>query len=144
MIPPWFQACINWKITIYLKISIPAIHLFYGTVIISLEHMKQSTLSRALCIFRNHQLGVCGWFEKIWRLLCLFEESNCSPALLKVPIYSTELVAVVNFCLQPPHSFMVNVLIWQTWFYWFELAAIHNICSEYAYSLWSENNQDQG
>ena len=25
----------------------------------------------------------------------LFEESHCSPALLKVPIYSTELVAVI-------------------------------------------------
>ena len=26
---------------------------------------------------------------------CLFEEIHCSPALLKVPIYSTELVAII-------------------------------------------------
>ena len=28
-------------------------------------------------------------------MICLFEESHCSPALLKVPIYSAELVAVI-------------------------------------------------
>ena len=36
----------------------------------------------------------CGWFEKIWRV-CLLEESCCTPTLLKVPIYSAKLVAVV-------------------------------------------------
>ena len=28
-------------------------------------------------------------------MICLFEESHCSPALLKVPIYSIELVTVI-------------------------------------------------
>ena len=32
--------------------------------------------------------------RKSWRV-CLFEESNCSPALLKVAIYSTEQVAII-------------------------------------------------
>ena len=68
---------------------------------------------------------VCGWYEKIWRV-CLFKESHCSPAVLKVPIYYTELVAVIFVWkvsemhvwnarkhLQPAHSFMLNVLIWK-------------------------------
>ena len=68
---------------------------------------------------------VCVWYKKIWSV-CLFEESHCSPALLKVPIYYTELVVVIfvwkvsemHFWnarkhLQPAHSFMVNVLIWK-------------------------------
>ena len=34
---------------------------------------------------------VPAWFEKIWRVLYLFEEDQWSPALLKVHIHSTEL-----------------------------------------------------
>ena len=51
-----------------------------------------------------------------------YEERNKKPALLKLPIYSSEL-ALVFFSkitvfsaqkwLQRSHSFMVNVLIWQ-------------------------------
>ena len=37
---------------------------------------------------------VCARFEKVWRVY-LSEESHGSPVLLKVPIYSTELVAVI-------------------------------------------------
>ena len=29
--------------------------------------------------------------------MCLFEESHCSPALLKEPVHSTELVAIIFF-----------------------------------------------
>ena len=36
----------------------------------------------------------CGWFEKNW-MTCLLEESNYIPTLLKLTIYSTELVAVI-------------------------------------------------
>ena len=56
-------------------------------------------------------------------MVSLFEESHCSPALLKGTTYSAELYCS-HFCLkntvlnaqkhlQPSHSFMVNVLIWQ-------------------------------
>ena len=54
-------------------------------------------------------------------MVSLFEESHCSPALLKGTTYSAELYCS-HFCLkntvlnaqkhlQPSHSFMVNVLI---------------------------------
>ena len=39
---------------------------------------------------------------------------------------------------------MVNVLIWQIWFYLFELAVIYSICSENVYGLSLENNEGQG
>ena len=38
-------------------------------------------------------------------MICLFEENNCSPALLKVPVYFTELVAVIfseKYCVKCP------------------------------------------
>ena len=41
MVPPWFQGCINWKIGCYLRTPIPAINLFYGSFIISREHLKR-------------------------------------------------------------------------------------------------------
>ena len=50
--------------------------------------------------------------RKRWRI-CLFQENRFGPALLKVPIYSTELVAISTAFnaqkhLQRSHSFMVN------------------------------------
>ena len=49
MIPLWLQACIYQTIVCYLTTSIAAIH-FYCTVIISRQHLKQSILSRVLCL----------------------------------------------------------------------------------------------
>ena len=56
-------------------------------------------------------------WEKGWRV-CLSEENHGSPAVLKVPIYSTELVAIIFFfqkycvkctkALTETHSFMAN------------------------------------
>ena len=37
-------------------------------------------------------------------LLCLFEENNCSPALIKVPNYSTGLAAVIFVCSHLIHG----------------------------------------
>ena len=62
--------------------------------------------------------------KKFEAFFCLFEESNCSPAFLKVSVYSTKIAAVVLFdkksvALNAPkhlplsHSFMVNVMIRQ-------------------------------
>ena len=42
LIPPWFQACIIMKKVCYMT-SFTAIHFFYDSIIISLEHLKQST-----------------------------------------------------------------------------------------------------
>ena len=89
---------------------------FLLSVIISWEHLKRSFMPRTLCLFHNiycnHPLwqAVCGWFEKIWRLLCFFEENHCSSSPLKVPIYATELVIIM---FDDTHSFMINVLIRQ-------------------------------
>ena len=96
-----------------------AVSLFHGsiwsdpcvkdTVFISWHILKLSIITRRF-----------GWFEIIWRV-CLFEESHCRLAILKMSIYSTELVAVIFvwkvLCLKmhmkASDSFMVNVLIWQ-------------------------------
>ena len=59
------------------------------TVFIS-QHLLQPSTTHPL------YQAVCGWFEKKLSA-CLFEENHCSPALLKVPIYSTELVAIIFF-----------------------------------------------
>ena len=84
--------------------SIPAVHFFYGTVIVSLEHLKQSIMSRALCLFHNtyckHPLNSL-WLIREDLTATVFEESNCSSALIKLPIYSTELAAVIFVCPHP-------------------------------------------
>ena len=49
------------------------------------QHLEQPSTSKQV---------VCSWCQKIW-MVCLFEESHCSPALLKLPIYFAELVAVI-------------------------------------------------
>ena len=78
-------------------------------------HLKQSILPRILCLFHNrnwsHPLSQadCGWFKKIWGVMCLFEERKASPAILKVPVSFKELVAVFAVI----HFFMISVLIWQ-------------------------------
>ena len=46
--------------------------------------------------------AVCGWFKEIWRVLCLFEKGNCSPA------YLFHWTSGSNFPLLPPHSFMIT------------------------------------
>ena len=74
----------------FMTTSFPAIHFLYYSVIIS-----------RVCLLR----------------VCLFQENNCGPAFLEVPIYSTELVAIfflkstvlnAQKHLQRSHSFMVN------------------------------------
>ena len=78
-------------------------------------HLKQSILPRILCLFHNENWSLplsqedCGWFKKIWRVMCLLEERNSSPAILKVPVSFKELVAVFAVI----HFFMVRVLLWQ-------------------------------
>ena len=98
MEPPWFQECIHW---IMLPDDMYCTHSFflwwchYFKGIIEAIYM-----SKTLCLFYNtccsHRLqpAVCEWFEKTWTV-CSFQESHCSPALLKMPTYSTELVAVI-------------------------------------------------
>ena len=54
----------------FMTTSFPAIHFLYYSVIIS-----------RVCLLR----------------VCLFQENNCGPAFLEVPIYSTELVAIFFF-----------------------------------------------
>ena len=46
----------------------------------------------------------------MWKALWFFEESNCSPALVKLPTYFSNFYRS-NFCLQHP------ILSW--WMFWF-------------------------
>ena len=97
--------------------SFPTIHFFYDSVVISREHLKKSTCQRNCVYFTTlfatiHYMRSVVDSRKSWRM-CLFQENHCGPALLKVPIYSTELVAISTAFnaqkhLQRSHSFMVN------------------------------------
>ena len=108
----------------FITTSFPAIFFFYDSVIISREHLKKSTC-RGNCVYFTTLFSTAHYKKrsvvdsrKSWRI-CLFQESHCGPALLQVPIYSTELVARYIFFLkstafnaqkhlQRSHSFMVN------------------------------------
>ena len=99
----------EWPV-FYYKRTIAATHSFKFTVFSQHLLLPPSILLQA----------VCGWFEKNW-MICLFEKNHYSPALLKVSIYSTELLAVIfvwkvlcqmheSTCSHPIVS-LVNVLI---------------------------------
>ena len=60
--------------------SIAAIHFSYGSIIISWKQLKPSIITSSLWLIQQNLK------------VPLFGESHCSPALLKVPIYATELV----------------------------------------------------
>ena len=102
----------------FITASFPAIHFFYDSVIISWEHLKKSTCQRNYVYFTTlfatihyYKRSVVD-SKKRWRI-CLFQENHCGPALLKVSIYSTKLVAISTAFnaqkhLQRSHSFMVN------------------------------------
>ena len=96
----WFQACIYWKKLCHMTTSFPAIHFFYDSVIISRDHLKQSTC-QGNCVYFTILFATIHYNNrsavdsgKSWRV-CLFEENHCSPAVLKLPIYSTEVVFVI-------------------------------------------------
>ena len=71
----------------YLTTLRAAIHFFCSSVIISREHLKRSICHGQRVFFTIHVATI--QYNK--RL----EESHCSPAFLRSPIYSTELVAVI-------------------------------------------------
>ena len=87
-----------------IHVLIAGIDVLYSSVIISWEHLKWSMCQEHCVYFTTfianiyycniycNQQEVCGWFEKIRRVV-LLEENHCSSALLKVPIFPTELVA---------------------------------------------------
>ena len=99
----------------FITTSFPAIHFFYDSVIISREHLKKSTCQRN-CVYFTTLFATIHYYKrsvvdsrKSWRI-CLFQENHCGPALLKVSIYSTKLVAIIFFekHLQRSYSFMAN------------------------------------
>ena len=109
----------------FMTTSFLAIQFFYDSVIISREHLKKSTCQGNRVYFTtlfatihyNKRSVVDS--RKSWRVY-LFQENHCSPALLKGPICSTELIAIIFFeqyystilnarkYSQRSHSFMVN------------------------------------
>ena len=79
--------------------SFTAIHFFYDSVIISRQHLNPRVKETAFIsqYFLQPSIIINGLrliWEKGWRV-CLSEENHGSPAVLKVPIYSTELVAII-------------------------------------------------
>ena len=137
-----------------------AIHYAKVTVLISQHLLQASIIASSLSLIR-----------KKLEILYLFEESNCSPAVIKVSIYSTSYCS--NFCWQPPHSFMITAQKWSFLRIWshllkkalmekFNFCAVGKrvqltnlillirTCNDLQYFLWkfyilsSENSQGQG
>ena len=81
----------------YFTTSIAAIHFFYDNVIISWEHLKRSTSQRHCVyfttLFATKKIVVDS--RKFEEYVYLMGAIDCSSALLKVPIYSTEPVSVI-------------------------------------------------
>ena len=84
----------------YMTISFTAIHFFYDSVIISRQHLKQSTC-QGNCLYFTILFATIHYYKrsavhsrKSWRV-CLFEQNHRSPAVLKVAIYSTEQVVTI-------------------------------------------------
>ena len=116
MIPPWFQACINWKIVCYLTTSIAALRFFY----LSLFH--GSTWSDPLC------QGHCVYFTTFIPTIhyskrpvvdsrkfggyCICMRKNIAALLFKGG-YLFHRTSCTYLILHPFHSFMVNVLVSQ-------------------------------
>ena len=77
----------------YLTASIAAIHFFYGSVIISREHLKRSIYQGHCDYFTTLVATIHVVTSGLWLIRenlndMLFEESHCSPAFLKVTIFS--------------------------------------------------------
>ena len=82
----------------YMTSSFPATHFLYDSVIISRENLRQLHVKKTVFI-SQHLLQSSIIASDLWlireKLICLVEENYCSPALLKVPIYSAELATII-------------------------------------------------
>ena len=72
--------------------SIAATHYFYGSVYISREHLKQSICQRYCAYFTTLVAIIHIITSGLWLIRESLNDSLCSTALLKGPIYSTELL----------------------------------------------------
>ena len=70
-----------------------AIHYVQGTVFISQHFLQQSIIASDMWLIRENL-----------KVLCLFEENHCSLAPLKVPTFSTKLVATIFVRTHPIFS----------------------------------------
>ena len=83
----------------YMTTSFPAIHFFNDSVIFSGKRLKRS-VCQGHCLFHStcwnidyNKRSVVD-SQKIEDYV-VFQENHCGRTLLKVPIYSTELVAII-------------------------------------------------
>ena len=108
----------------FMTTSFPCIHFFSDSVIISREHLQKSTCQENCVYFTtlfttiHYNNGSVVDSKKSWRV-CLFQENHCGPALLKLLIYSTELVAIIffeKFCVKCTKalSYRDPILSWWT------------------------------
>ena len=123
IIPPWFQACIYWKKFVSWRhhfqpsIFSMIVSSFHGSTWRN-PHLKETVFISQH--FLQPSIIISGLWSvdsrKSWRV-CLFKENHCGPALLKMPIYATELVAIsvlknivlnAQKHLQRSYSFIVN------------------------------------
>ena len=101
IISPWFQACIydiiSWRQHFQLSIFSMIVSLFHESTWRN-AHVKETVrvyFTRLFTTIHYNKRSVVDW--RISSRVCLFQESHCGPALLKVPIYSTEVVLIIFF-----------------------------------------------
>ena len=128
MIALWFQACIYWKIVLFLTASVTVIYfsmvlsVFHGstwsdpyvkgTVFISQHLLQPSITTNDFCLIRANMSGIMFiWGKPLqpcsFKGNYLIHRARSSNFCLKSTVLNARKL------LQPSHSFMVNVLIWQ-------------------------------
>ena len=128
MIALWFQACIYWKIVVFLTASVTVIYfsmvlsVFHGstwsdpyvkgTVFISQHLLQPSITTNDFCLIRANMSGIMFiWGKPLqpcsFKGNYLIHRARSSNFCLKSTVLNARKL------LQPSHSFMVNVLIWQ-------------------------------
>ena len=85
----------------YMTTSFPGIRFFHENLIISRERLIRFIFQRD-CVYFTALVAIIHYnkrkrsvIDSTKIIVCLFEENHCSPALLKVAIYSTELVTLI-------------------------------------------------
>ena len=83
----------------FMTTSFLVIHFFYDSAIITRKHLKKSSC-QGNCVYFTTLFATIHYNKrsvvdsrKSW-IVCLFQENHCAPPILKVPIYSTELVVI--------------------------------------------------
>ena len=85
----YIERSVVWQNQLKLSIFTMIVSSFHGS------NWSDPYVKETFCSHPLQQMAVVDSISfEVFNKVCVFEKSHCSPALLKVPIYSTELVTV--------------------------------------------------